>query len=786
MSSGWNYSWSGWNVLEVPKPLAEEILNLKIYMYQADNAPRLSDVNLYKEHVSKLLQQQKREDFDSWIIYYSHPISEELREALNATQIGKKPRPITNFSPREATALMTKYLQNRLGKRLAEFTEEFQELSELRNEDLGIATARKRVPEVKVIGYGGGKIKIALRYRVESSPTINLWELKKSSLRSLVGLLDRQLKEQKPIRIKSPRAKSGMYSYLVRILAGEKAKEFLEKMLYTASYQKIKKSIRSIHPDKNPLDSEYVFIAVPSKKYSKTFFSLCGTPTPSDTCLRDTLIFTELNTQLVVDTAVESMLFGEESDFVQWRKEVLKKYQNAISHFSRSFKFHRVFPAPILVPDQKILMVKTDKGERKEWGLRKLILKGSPSSGVFDDAIVPFTSRNENLRIFVYYPANIKSEVKNSLFEKRLESLANGIYAKAFTGVVEVSHRPINGISWGSLRRSSTLDEYSHKILTDIESNLGGHNDSHLIITVLPDRKELVRFYNLRTKLLKEYDRKIAVQGIQFKGLNDAYRSYSSLLQTAPKLGVYFYSLDPANPGVNNQNYYLLLGIDVTRRHEATQRSLAASVVLMTPEGIPKGTVVFPQDTNRESVDLFGLFKDILTHRVIRREIRKKKVGVLLARDGFVTKKEEGSIEPILMEFPNLELDMVEIVKETGTRVWLSNNFRPSYVRMPYGEIDQYLVVAHRGMKVQNSSFVRAYAIRRYYHATDVESNTGPHTAPVSLVHYLIYLHRLNYTTYMDSVISLPAPVHFAHKCSNFIRKFGIEKIPIDNALFFV
>lgn len=89
-------------------------------------------------------------------------------------------------------------------------------------------------------------------------------------------------------------------------------------------------------------------------------------------------------------------------------------------------------------------------------------------------------------------------------------------------------------------------------------------------------------------------------------------------------------------------------------------------------------------------------------------------------------------------------------------------------------------------MKIQNSYFVKPYAIRRYYHAVDTEGKNGPFTAPVSLVHYLIYLHKLNYTTYWDSVISLPAPVYFAHKCSNFIRKFGVERIPIDNALFFV
>lgn len=228
-----------------------------------------------------------------------------------------------------------------------------------------------------------------------------------------------------------------------------------------------------------------------------------------------------------------------------------------------------------------------------------------------------------------------------------------------------------------------------------------------------------------------------------------------------------------------------MLGIDVTRKHEANQRSVAASVVLMTPEGIPKGAIVISQDTDRESVDLVGLFERILTHKTVLREIRRKKVGVLLARDGFVTTKEEGSIEPILMEFPNLELDMVEIVKDTGTRVCYPLYFRPFYVEMPYGGITQYLVVAHRGMKLQNSFFVRPYAIRRYYHAVDVDSKSGPFTALVFLVCYLIYLHKLNYTTYWDSMISLPAPIHFAHKCSNFIRKFGIEKIPIDNALFF-
>lgn len=787
-----SYFWDGWNIVEIPEHLSRELLNLKVHIYQTEGYPRLEDRDLYYEHVSKLLQHQKREDSNNWLLYYSDPISKELVETLNAEKIGKAPRPVVKFSPRQTTALMTKYLQKKLGKSLVKFQERFEEPSELKNERLGISVIRTRAPEIKVIGYGDGKVYIAIRYKVKESPTINLWELDKDTLYFVVELLKEQLKKQKPIRIKSPLAKSRTYSYLLRVLSGNEAKTFLESLLNSSNvnrrrdYQKIEKSIRSIHPNKSPLDSEYVFIAVPPRRYSKTLFSLCSTSPPSPACLEDTLIFTDLNTQLIMDTVVESLLFGEESDIVQWRQDILSTYSRTISYSLKYLSFRKVMPNAVVVPDKKVLMVKTeDNGVKRSWGLRGLLLKDDPKWGVFDDSIIPFTRRDENLRIFVYYPEKLKSTIKDSLFEKRLKSLASGIYDKAFSGNVEIIQRPIEGISWNSMGKLSNLDEYSIHILEDIEANLGGPNDSHLVIPILPERKGLVQFHTLRTKLLTEYNHKIAVQGIQVAGLNDPFRSYSSLLQTAPKLGIYFYSLDPTHPGINVQNYDLLLGVDVTRKYEANQRSLAASVVLMTPEGIPKGAVVVSQDTDRESVDLTSLFERILTHKTVLREIRRKRVGVLLARDGFVTTREEGSIEPSLMEFPNLELDMVEIVKETGTRAWLSY-FKPSYVEMPYGEITQYLVIAHRGMRIQNSYFVKPYAIRRYYHAADTEGKNGPFTAPVSLVHYLIYLHKLNYTTYWDSLISLPAPVYFAHKCSNFIRKFGVERIPIDNALFFV
>lgn len=76
MSAAWSYSWKGWNVVEAPKNIAKDLLNLEIYIYQARKYPRLEDPNLYREHISKLLQHRKLEDSDGWRIHYSNPISE--------------------------------------------------------------------------------------------------------------------------------------------------------------------------------------------------------------------------------------------------------------------------------------------------------------------------------------------------------------------------------------------------------------------------------------------------------------------------------------------------------------------------------------------------------------------------------------------------------------------------------------------------------------------------------------------------------------------------------------
>ena len=213
-----------------------------------------------------------------------------------------------------------------------------------------------------------------------------MWELDRDTLHFIVELLKEQLKKQKLIRIKSPRAKGKTYSYLLKILSGNDARAFLESLLNSSNvnrrsvYQKIEKSIRSIHPNKSPLDSEYVFIAVPPRKYSKTLFSLCGTSPPSTACLKDTMIFTDLNTQLIVDTVVESLLFGEESDIAQWKWGILNTYSRTISYSSKYLGFRRIMLNAVVVPDKEVLMVKTEgNGVKRNWGLRGLLLKDDPN-----------------------------------------------------------------------------------------------------------------------------------------------------------------------------------------------------------------------------------------------------------------------------------------------------------------------------------------------------------------------------------------------------------------------
>lgn len=97
-------------------------------------------------------------------------LARELCKALNADKIGKGPRSVVRFPPRQATALMTKYLQKKLGKSFMKFQEMFEEPSELKNEELGISVIRTRVPELKVIGYGDGKVYVVIRYKVNESP----------------------------------------------------------------------------------------------------------------------------------------------------------------------------------------------------------------------------------------------------------------------------------------------------------------------------------------------------------------------------------------------------------------------------------------------------------------------------------------------------------------------------------------------------------------------------------------------------------------------------------------
>ena len=86
-----------WNVVEAPENLVKELLNLEVYVYQPEDCSRLEDCNLYYEPVSKLLQYQKLEGSDNWLLYYSDLISEKLREAVNADRIGKDPQLVVKF-----------------------------------------------------------------------------------------------------------------------------------------------------------------------------------------------------------------------------------------------------------------------------------------------------------------------------------------------------------------------------------------------------------------------------------------------------------------------------------------------------------------------------------------------------------------------------------------------------------------------------------------------------------------------------------------------------------------
>ncbi|MCO6041858.1 Piwi domain-containing protein [Thermococcus alcaliphilus] len=787
MDTNFWFRWDGWNVLELPEDISHEILQLEVYPYSSKKEAYEHLPEELKDELNKKLLIKYSDG--EYYYYFFYDKLNFLARIKDFQPMSLLPVKISKYPQKTAISLMSAYVKKILGKKLKVYVDSAKIQGFLENPDIGVRIRRIKTPQIKVVGFNEKTVYVAIKYSSETE-TLKLWELPEKSLDQVMALIEEHVQNEEEIKIKSPKIKSNnVFSYIVKILKDKEAYDFLLQLKNSTrikernAYLRIEESIKSLNPAKSPLDAKYVILAVPKSKYSRSSFSKYQARFSS--YLQDLFIFTELNSELIIDPKLESILFNKQEE------DVVKNYANAVKKAEFVLKFKSTSPHVMRLPEIKnILMAQTEKGPIFGWGVRGLLL----TKGTFREDLIPFVNHKGSLKILIYYPEHLERKLKRSIFYKRVLSLKEGVYGKAFTNGAEIVDRPLEKGVWKELQTTSALDKYSEKIIEDFESMKKDQSDTFLLLTLLPKDKNIVKFHKMRSYLLKKPNLRVAIQGINESGLDDNYKSYSALLQTAPKLGVYMYSL---NPEVISPKYDLILGIDVTRQYEATQRGVAASVVLMTPNGIPKGGFAISQNTNnKETVNLFEVFQELFSAPQVKKELKNRnseEIGILLARDGFFTISEREDLSTILEsgifeEFgkSGVTLNGVEIIKDTGIRIWKHKKFLPSYTSLPSGNLTQYVVLGHKGMNTQKgTSYARPYTVRGYYYSKDGYIK-GPETLPRNLLHYLIYLQRLNYTTYLDAVISLPAPAHFAHKCSNFVRKFEISRVAIENALFFV
>ncbi|MFU8653994.1 Piwi domain-containing protein [Methanotorris formicicus] len=256
--------------------------------------------------------------------------------------------------------------------------------------------------------------------------------------------------------------------------------------------------------------------------------------------------------------------------------------------------------------------------------------------------------------------------------------------------------------------------------------------------------------FNLRKCLEKESFKKPFINSI--------------LSQFFHKMGMYLFSLSD-----ELGNYDFIIGYDISREKDdiGKIKGIGGSAIIYNNYGHVKSIITFDDVGSSEIGRYDLLFAQVHSELIPHLNLNnKRKIKILLLKDGRIFKKELEKLSQISKKY-NFEITYIDVRKSTLLRFWGVRRGKvvPEY-KNSYGKFGRaYYISSH----YYNRFFKQPIAIVEKYHID--EGNYKRVEIEENDIKQLVLLTKINYSQLMPDKMRLPAPVHYAHKHVNAVRR---------------
>ena len=251
--------------------------------------------------------------------------------------------------------------------------------------------------------------------------------------------------------------------------------------------------------------------------------------------------------------------------------------------------------------------------------------------------------------------------------------------------------------------------------------------------------------------------------------LNDNYFKKpfinSILSQFFHKMGMYLFSFSE-----ELGDYDFIIGYDITKEKDEDNRikGIGGSAIIYNSYGHVITTVTFEDvHTSSEIAKYDKLFAKVYSELVPHLNlINKRKIKILLLKDGRIFKKELEKLAQISKKY-SFEIIYIDVRKSTKLRFFnIKNKEAIPEGKNVYAKFGRaYYISSHyytRFLK-QPIKIVEKYHIDNgRYKKVKIEEKD---------IKQLILLTKINFSQLMPDKMKLPAPVHYAHKHVNAVRR---------------
>jgi len=402
------------------------------------------------------------------------------------------------------------------------------------------------------------------------------------------------------------------------------------------------------------------------------------------------------------------------------------------------------------------------------------LLMSDKKEGVVDEICFPLSSplllhEVDEIGIYIFYNNDVPHD--HVEFVELLFSKLNALHAldKNIPKIEVKLKQKINFKDYSNSRVIIT------QTVRDVEKN-----ERPFIICITPELPK--REFNELKAHLFSYSQTTFNQVIQLERLNKCMSPYTNeifkksylnsiLFQFFHKLGLYMYSLSG-----ELGDYDFIIGYDVSREKEfnGKTRGIGGSAILYNNQGHVNSIIPFDDPGSSE----IGRYEELFTciHSELAPQLNldsNDKLKILLLKDGRIYKKELEILSNISKKY-NYDITYIDVRKSTPLRFWTLDNGIPTTkdknMYCKFGR--RWYISSHyyTGFLKQPITIVEKYII------SDGNYETKPLTEKD--IKQLILLTKINYSQTMPDKMRLPAPVHYAHKHVNAIRKGWKVKDP--------